>query len=58
MFCYFARLYEKFALPIYPVAIFSSDAPCSSQPDIHRVQFPDKVVLEFNYAVIQLNRLN
>jgi predicted transposase YdaD len=58
MFRYFARLYEKFALPIYPVAIFSYDAPRTPQPNIYRVQFPDKVVLEFNYAVIQLNRLN
>lgn len=58
MFRYFARLYEKFALPVYPVAIFSYDAPRSLQPNIYRVEFPDKVVLEFNYAVIQLNRLN
>jgi len=58
MFRYFARLYEKFALPIYPVVIFSYDAPRSLQPNIHRVEFPDKVALEFNYAVIQLNRLN
>lgn len=58
MFRYFARLYEKFALPVYPVAIFSYDAPRSPQPNIHRVVFPDKVVLEFNYQLIQLNRLN
>jgi hypothetical protein len=58
MFRYFARLYEKFALPIYPIAIFSYNAPRSPQPNIYRVEFPDKLVLEFNYAVIQLNRLN
>ena len=28
------------------------------QPNIYRVEFPDKVVLEFNYALIQLNQLN
>src|SRR5689334_10586925 len=27
MFRYFARLHEKFDLPIYPVALFSYDAP-------------------------------
>lgn len=27
MFRYFARLYEKFALPVYPIALFSYDAP-------------------------------
>lgn len=58
MFRYFARLYEKFALPVYPVAIYSFDTPRNPQTDFHQVAFPDKVVLEFNYAVIQLNRLN
>ncbi len=58
MFRYFARLYEKFALPLYPVAIYCFDTPRNQQPNIYQVAFPDKVVLEFNYAVIQLNRLN
>lgn len=58
MFRYFARLYEKFALPVYPVVIFSYKVPLRPEPTSHRVEFPDKVVLEFNYSVIQLNRLN
>lgn len=29
MFRYFARLYEKFALPVYPIGIFSYDLPRS-----------------------------
>ncbi len=58
MFRYFARLFEKFAIPVYPIVIFSYDAPRRPEPNIYRVEFPDKVVLEFNYAVIQLNRLN
>ncbi|MEQ9482816.1 MAG: DUF4351 domain-containing protein [Coleofasciculus sp. F4-SAH-05] len=58
MFRYFARLYEKHGLPVYPVAIFSYDTPRTPQPNFHRVEFPDKVVLNFNYAVIQLNPLN
>lgn len=58
MFRYFARLSEKFAIPIYPVVVFSYDVPQRPEPNIYRVEFPDKVVLEFNYAVIQLNRLN
>lgn len=28
------------------------------QPNSYQVAFPDKIVLEFNYAVIQLNQLN
>ena len=58
MFRYFARLYEKFALPVYPVVLFSYDVPRRPEPTSHRIEFPDKVVLEFNYSVIQLNRLN
>ncbi|MBW4651164.1 MAG: DUF4351 domain-containing protein [Kastovskya adunca ATA6-11-RM4] len=58
MFRYFARLYEKFALPVYPIALFSFDTPRRPEPDVHRVEFPDQVVLEFHYQVIQLNRLN
>jgi hypothetical protein len=58
MFRYFARLSEKFALPVYPIVIFSYDSPRTLQPNTYQVAFPDKIVLEFNYAVIQLNQLN
>ncbi len=57
MFRYFARLCERHGLPVYPVVIFSYDAPHRAEPDSYRVEFPNKVVLEFNYDVIQLNRL-
>jgi len=33
MFHYFARLDEKFGLPIFPVAIFSFDRPLRPEPD-------------------------
>ena len=58
MFRYFARLYEKFGLPVYPVALFSYETPIRPEPNVHQVAFPNKVVLQFNYDVIQLNRLN
>jgi hypothetical protein len=57
MFRYFARLHEKFDLPVYPVALFSYDAPQRPEPENYRVEFPDKTVLDFSYRVIQLNRL-
>lgn len=57
MFRYFARLYEKHELPVYPVALFSYDAPQRPEPSSHRVEFPGWAVLEFNYRVIQLNQL-
>ncbi len=58
MFRYFARLFEKHALPVYPIVVFSYDTPRTPQPNIYRVEFPDKTVLEFNYGVVQLNQLN
>lgn len=58
MLRYFARSSEKFAFPVYPIAIFSYDLPRTLQPHTYQVVFPDKIVLEFNYAVIQLNQLN
>lgn len=57
MFRYFARLHEKHALPVYPIVIFSHDSPRRPEPDCYRVEFPGWKVLEFNYRVIQLNRL-
>ena len=58
MFRYFARLYEKHDLPVYPVVLYSQDSPKRPEPDSHKVSFPDRLVLDFRYRVIQLNRLN
>lgn len=58
MFRYFARLSEKYDLPIYPVVVFSYDQPKLVAANQFRVEFPEWMVLEFNYRVIQLNRLN
>lgn len=58
MFTYFARLHEEHGLPVYPVVIFSYDSPLRPEPTSYRVEFPGFTVLEFNFRVIQLNRLN
>ncbi|BAY73347.1 hypothetical protein NIES23_61750 (plasmid) [Trichormus variabilis NIES-23] len=58
MFKYFARLHEKYDLPIYPVVIFSFDEPKRPEPQNYRVTFGDFNVLEFQFAAIQLNRLS
>ena len=58
MFRYFARLYEKYYIPIYPIALFSYEKPKREEANAHQVEFPDFKVLEFNYRVVQLNRLN
>lgn len=58
MFKYFARLHEKYDLPIYPVVIFSFDEPKRAEPQNYRVTFGDLKVLEFQFVAIQLNRLS
>ena len=58
MFRYFARLHEKFDLPIYPIVIFSYDRPQREAAANYVVDFPDRQILRFNFATVQLNRLN
>ncbi len=58
MFQYFARLHEKFRLPVYPIALFTFDEPFQAQDNRYVVRFPDRQVLDFSFVAIQLNRLN
>jgi hypothetical protein len=57
MFRYFARLHERYALPVYPIVLFSYATPRRPEPDVYRVAVATWVVLEFHYRVLQLNRL-
>jgi hypothetical protein len=57
MFKYFARLHEKYDLPIYPVVIFSFDEPQRREPENYQLAFSDLQVLDFNFRAIQLNQL-
>ena len=58
MFYYFAVQAYKHDLPVYPIAIFSWDSPRTPEPGQYTVEFPDRRVLEFNFVVVQLNRLD
>lgn len=58
MFRYFARLQEKYDLPIYPIVVFSYDQPRQVAANEFRVGFPNFEVLAFHYRVIQLNQLS
>lgn len=58
MFRYFARLHEKHRLPVYPIVLFSYDSPKKPAPDRYQVIFPTRKVLDFQFHVIQLNRLD
>ena len=37
MFCYFARFYDRYAMPIYPIALCSYASPRRPAPDQHRL---------------------
>jgi predicted transposase/invertase (TIGR01784 family) len=58
MFLYFARLYQKYLQRIYPIVVFSFDEPFREESHQHLIEFPNLKVLEFNFAAVQLNRLN
>ena len=58
MFRYFSRLHEKYNLPIYPVVVFSYERPQKAAASSYQIEFPNFKVLDFNYRVLQLNRLN
>jgi predicted transposase/invertase (TIGR01784 family) len=58
MFKYFARLHEKYKLPVYPVVLFSFDKPFRPEPKRYQIAFPGRSVLQFDYVTIQLNRLS
>ena len=58
MFRYFARLYERYDVPIYPIALCSYRAPRRAVADRHVVAIADLPVLHFQYRTVQLNRLD
>jgi hypothetical protein len=58
MFQYFSRLFDRYGLPIYPIALFTFDYPLAAQPTSFVINFLDHTVLDFRYEVVQLNRLN
>jgi hypothetical protein len=56
-FRYFAAIFLKHGVPVYPIVVYSHDAPRKRQPNVFRLDFPDGRVLRFHYRVVQLNRL-
>ena len=58
MFRYFARLHEKFSLPVYPIALLSYENPRCAEPSRYEINFPGLKVLSFEFQAIQLNQLN
>jgi Putative transposase, YhgA-like/Domain of unknown function (DUF4351) len=58
MLGYFFLLFDKHKIPVYPIVIFSHQEPDTPEPDNFIIAFPDKIIIQFNYTVIQLNRMD
>ena len=57
-FEYFAGLFLTQGLMIYPIVVYSHDAPAKPQPAEYTMSFPGFEVLKFAYQVVQLNKLD
>ena len=58
LFRYFCTLFLKYNRPIYPIVVFSYDSPRRLDQSNFVIDFPDKQVLNFDYQIVQLNRLD
>lgn len=56
MFRYFAKFHERYAAPVYPIALCSYRTPKQLAPDRYAIGFPDFAVLDFRFRVVQLNQ--
>jgi predicted transposase YdaD len=57
MFRYFTRLHEAHGMPVYPVAVLAHERPHRASPGLYEVVAAGRVVLRYEFEVIQLNRL-
>ena len=57
-FRYYSAIFATKGLPVYPIVVYSHDAPKKAQPNVYRMAFADGEVLRFTYRVVQLNRLS
>ena len=58
MFRYFARFYDRYDRPIYPIALCSYPSPRRPAPAGHHLKVGSTNVLDFYYKVVQLNNLS
>jgi len=58
LFRYVTRLYDKYRLPVFPVAVLSYDSPKAKASNIFKLGIQDLMVITFNYFPVQLNRLD
>ena len=58
MFRYFAKLWDRHGLRVYPIAILSFESPREIQESQLGMRFPGLNVLDFRFSIVQLNRLD
>ena len=58
MFLYAAWLLERYGLPVWPVLVTSYAQPRRAEPNRYEMTVRGKPIITFNYAVVQLNRLD
>jgi predicted transposase YdaD len=58
MFLYFCYLTSDYGLPVLPIAVFSYATPLRAEPNSHQVRLLGQTVVDFQYQVVQLNRLS
>ncbi len=58
MFLYYAVLYAKYRLPIFPIALFSYDKPRTAEPDRFSLTLANFEAVRFSFLAIQLNRMD
>lgn len=58
MFRYFARFYDTFNLPVYPIALCSYAKPARPTASRHQLVILSRQVLDFQYQVVELNLLD
>lgn len=57
MFRYFCDLFLKYNRPVLPIALFTYDSPQRAEENSFVIEVPYFIVNQFNFKVIQLNRL-
>lgn len=58
MFRYFARFYDAFDTPVYPIALCSYVRSRALASDRHELSVLARTILSFQYRVLQLNQLD
>lgn len=58
IFRYFGRFYDRYNLPVYPIALCSYTKPYKPASNRHQVQILSRTVLDFSFEVLQLSRLD